>query len=48
MKRIGSKLALYPTPSVVVNGKSVPFEMPTYQYLKTGDVIVPCMSLGKG
>ena len=27
--------------------KPVLFEMPTYQYLKTGEVIAPCMSLGK-
>ncbi len=28
--------------------KPVLFEMPTYQYLKTGEVLAPCMSLGKG
>lgn len=27
--------------------KPVLFEMPTYQYLRTGDVIAPCMSFGK-
>lgn len=27
--------------------KPVLFEMPTYEYLKTGDVIAPCMSFGK-
>ena len=27
--------------------KPVLFEMPTYQYLKTGEIIAPCMSLGK-
>lgn len=27
--------------------KPVLFEMPTYEYLKTGDVIGPCMSWGK-
>lgn len=27
--------------------KPVLFEMPTYQYLRTGDVIAPCTSLGK-
>lgn len=27
--------------------KPVLFEMPTYEYLKTGDVIAKCMSLGK-
>lgn len=28
--------------------KPVLFEMPTYHYLKTGDMLAPCMSLGKG
>lgn len=27
--------------------KPVLFEMPTYEYLKTGDVIGKCMSFGK-
>ena len=27
--------------------KPVLFEMPTYQYLKTGEVLAPCMSLSK-
>ena len=27
--------------------KPVLFEMPTYEYLKTGDVIAPCMSFGR-
>ncbi len=27
--------------------KPVLFEMPTYQYLRTGEVIAPCMSFGK-
>ncbi len=27
--------------------KPVLFEMPTYEYLKTGEVIAPCMSFGK-
>ena len=27
--------------------KPVPFEMPTYEYLQTGDVIGKCMSFGK-
>ena len=27
--------------------KPVLFELPTYQYLRTGDVIAPCMSFGK-
>lgn len=27
--------------------KPVLFEMPTYQYLKTGDVLGPCLSFGK-
>ncbi|HIT60264.1 MAG TPA: hypothetical protein IAC33_03245 [Candidatus Fimousia stercorigallinarum] len=28
--------------------KPILFEMPTYEYLKTGDVISKCMSFGKG
>lgn len=28
--------------------KPVLFEMPTYEYLRTGDVLAKCMSLGKG
>ena len=27
-------------------GKPVLFEMPTYQYLKTGEVLGKCMSMG--
>lgn len=27
--------------------RPVLFEMPTYEYLKTGDIIAPCMSFGK-
>ena len=27
--------------------KPVLFEMPTYQYLKTGEVLGKCMSMGK-
>ena len=27
--------------------KPVLFEMPTYQYLKTGEIIAPCLSFGK-
>ena len=27
--------------------KPVLFEMPTYEYLKTGDVLAKCMSFGK-
>ncbi len=27
--------------------KPVLFEMPTYEYLRTGDVIGPCMKIGK-
>lgn len=44
-KNIGHSIALYPTPLVVVgtrvNGR------PTHQYLRTGEVIAPCMSFGK-
>lgn len=44
-KNIGHSIALYPTPLVVigtrVNGR------PTYQHLRTGEVIAPCMSFGK-
>ena len=44
-KNIGHSAALYPAPPVVVgtrvNGR------PTYQYLRTGEVIAPCMSFGK-
>ena len=47
--------ATYADESVLENGdklnyqvlKPILFEMPTYQYLKTGDVIGKCMSLGK-
>lgn len=57
-KNIGSKLALYPTPVVVVgaevDGKSdyrrlrpVLFEMPGDTYLRTGDTIGKCATMGK-
>ena len=56
MKRnIGSQLALYPMPVTVVgamNGgkptwtlvKPMLFEFPTYEYLKTGDILGKCLS----
>lgn len=52
-KNIGSVLGLYPMPLVtvgaMVEGKPnwVLFEMPTYEYLRTGDVIGSCMKMGK-
>lgn len=57
-KNLGSTLALYPTPAVIVGTmvegkvdynklKPVLFEMPTYSYLKTGEVIAKCTTPGK-
>ncbi len=53
-KNVGSLLALYPMPATVsgeksdyVTLKAVLFEFPTYQYLKTGEVIDKCFSFKK-
>ena len=46
-KNIGSQLALHPMPVTVIGAKTdkpVLFEFPTYEYLKTGDVLGKCLS----
>ena len=50
-KNIGPQLALYPMPATVVGAmnseKSILFEMPTYEYLKTGEAAGKCLSFKK-